>query len=96
MDFVNEMQFSIDYVSFEDVCRHFNLDESMKEALLKRLKQVDGIVKYKNKTLVNLDKFYRAIILFKDLQPINETVKEETAKILVNLIKEDIDNDKIK
>jgi hypothetical protein len=41
---------------------------------------------------VHLDKFYNAIIVFKDLQPINETVKEETAKILVNLIKKDVDN----
>lgn len=92
MDFVKEMQFSIDYAYFEDICRHFNLNESMREVLLKRLKQVEGIAIYKNKTLVHLDKFYRAIILFKDLQPINETVKEETAKILVNLIKKDVDN----
>lgn len=92
IDFVDDMKFSIDYADFEDICRHFNLDESMREVLLKRLKQVEGIAIYKNKTLVNLDKFYNAIIMFKDLQPINETVKEETAKILVNLIKKDVDN----
>lgn len=92
MDFVKEMQFSVDYTYFEDICRHFNLNESMREVLLKRLKQVEGIAIYKNKTLVHLDKFYNAIIVFKDLQPINETVKEETAKILVNLIKKDVDN----
>lgn len=96
IDFVDDMKFSIDYASFEDVCKHFDLDESMREVLFKRLKQVDGIAIYKNKTLVNLNKFYNAIMVFKDLQPINETVKEETAKILVNLIKEDIDNNKIK
>jgi hypothetical protein len=38
MDFVNEMQFSIDYADFEDICRHFNLNESTREVLLKRLK----------------------------------------------------------
>lgn len=92
IDFVDDMKFSIDYADFEDICRHFNLDESMREVLLKRLKQVEGIAIYKNKKLVNLDKFYNAIIMFKDLQPINETVKEETAKILVNLIKKDVDN----
>ena len=118
IDFVDDIKFSIDYASFEDVCKHFDLDESMREVLFKRLKQVDGIAIYKNKTLVNLNKFYNAIMVFKDLpnasvkplnwdissiknkvgasKPINETVKEETAKILVNLIKEDIDNNKIK
>lgn len=96
IDFVDDIKFSIDYASFEDVCKHFDLDESMREVLFKRLKQVDGIAIYKNKTLVNLNKFYNAIMVFKDLQPINETVKEETAKILVNLIKEYIDNNKIK
>nr|DAZ69278.1 MAG TPA: Nse4 C-terminal [Caudoviricetes sp.] len=31
MDFVKEMQFSVDYAYFEDICRHFNLNESMRE-----------------------------------------------------------------